>query len=225
MSCCFCTLPPTPADEDRDRLAGRGIRLVAGEVAGLDVHGDALHGVRLASGEAVARQALVVSPRFVANAGLLARLGLEPVDWSSATRCSASTCRVIRRAERRLYPGVYVAGNITDPMAQVIGAANAGLRAGATINADLAMAEAAAAMDRVPVVGEPFCPSVRRRSAGGWDHADDHLRHPAPRPGRGGPGHRVLPAGPSGPSWSSASPDPGTASCTPSSGSATSGSR
>ena len=46
-------------------------------------------------------------------------------------------------------PGVYVAGNITDPMAQVIGAANAGLRAGAAINADLAMAEADAAVARV----------------------------------------------------------------------------
>ena len=46
-------------------------------------------------------------------------------------------------------PGVYVAGNVTDPMAQVIGAADAGLRAGAAINADLVMAEAAVATERV----------------------------------------------------------------------------
>ena len=50
-------------------------------------------------------------------------------------------------------PGVYVAGNVTDPMAQVIGAANAGLRAGAAINADLVMAEAAVATERVRAAG------------------------------------------------------------------------
>ena len=39
-------------------------------------------------------------------------------------------------------------------MAQVVAAAaRAGLLAGATINADLVVAEAAAAMDRVPVAG------------------------------------------------------------------------
>jgi hypothetical protein len=37
---------------------------------------------------------------------------------------------------------VYVAGNVADPMGQVIGAAKAGLRAGAAINADLVMADA-----------------------------------------------------------------------------------
>jgi thioredoxin reductase len=34
-------------------------------------------------------------------------------------------------------PGVWVAGNVTDPLAQVIGAASAGVTAGAAINADL----------------------------------------------------------------------------------------
>ena len=145
----FLHTAPEPAGEDRDRLAGRGIRLVAGEVAGLEVHDDALHGVRLASGEAVARQALVVSPRFVANAGLLAPLGLEPVELIVRDQVLGQHVPSDPASGATSVPGVYVAGNLTDPMAQVIGAANAGLRAGAAINADLAMAEATAAMDRV----------------------------------------------------------------------------
>ena len=50
-------------------------------------------------------------------------------------------------------PGVWVAGNVTDPMAQVIAAAAAGLRAGAMINADLVEEEtrdAVAARGRRP---------------------------------------------------------------------------
>ena len=34
-------------------------------------------------------------------------------------------------------PGVWVAGNVTDPTAQVLASANAGAMAGASINADL----------------------------------------------------------------------------------------
>ncbi len=34
-------------------------------------------------------------------------------------------------------PGVWIAGNAADLMAQVVGAADAGVRAGAAINADL----------------------------------------------------------------------------------------
>jgi thioredoxin reductase len=39
-------------------------------------------------------------------------------------------------------PGVWVAGNLTDPQAQVIAAAAAGLMAGAAINLDLILEEA-----------------------------------------------------------------------------------
>jgi thioredoxin reductase len=42
-------------------------------------------------------------------------------------------------------PGVYVAGNVADVQAQVITSAAAGLAAGAAINADLVMTDAAAA--------------------------------------------------------------------------------
>jgi thioredoxin reductase len=38
---------------------------------------------------------------------------------------------------RSAVPGVWLAGNVTDPMAQVISSAAAGLQAGAMINVDL----------------------------------------------------------------------------------------
>jgi thioredoxin reductase len=149
----FTHTAPTPADDDLARLAGRGIRVVTGEVAGLDVRDDALHGLRLTSGETVARQVLVVAPRFRANAGLLVGLGLEPVDMVRDDQVIGDHVPSDPASGATTVPGLYVAGNVTDPMAQVIGAANAGLRAGAMINADLVMAEAAAAADRVPVAG------------------------------------------------------------------------
>ena len=145
----FTHTGPEPTGDDLDRLAGRGIRVVTGEVAGLDVHRDALHGVRLASGATVARQVLVVAPRFHANAGLLVPLGLEPVEMVRQDQVLGEHVPSDPASGATSVPGVYVAGNVTDPMAQVIGAANAGLRAGAAINADLVLAEATAAVDRV----------------------------------------------------------------------------
>jgi thioredoxin reductase len=148
----FTHTAPTPADDDLARLAGRGIRVVAGEVAGLDVRDDALHGLRLA-GETVARQVLVVAPTFRANAGLLVQLGLQAVEMVRDDQVLGDHVPSDPVSGTTTVPGLYVAGNVTDPMAQVIGAANAGLRAGAMINADLVMADAAAAVDRVPVPG------------------------------------------------------------------------
>ncbi len=71
---------PQPSAEQAEQLAARGIRLVAGEVAGLEVTEDRLTGVRLADGRVVARQAVVVGPRLVARTELLAGLGLAPVE-------------------------------------------------------------------------------------------------------------------------------------------------
>ena len=147
----FTHTGPQLVGEDRDRLIGRGIRMVTGEVVGLEVRDDALQGVRLISGETVGRQALVVSPRFTANASLLAPLGLGPVDLVVRDQVLGQHLPGDPASGATSVPGVYVAGNVTDPMAQVIGAANAGLRAGAAINADLVMADAATAADRTRV--------------------------------------------------------------------------
>jgi thioredoxin reductase len=125
-------LAPLP-DEDAERLAARGVRVVDGEVTSLETDGDRLTGVRLRDGTVVGREVLVVSPRMVARAGFLSALGLRAVEHPSGTG-QHIPCGVGGLTD---VPGVWVAGNVTDLSAQVGSAAAAGAFAGAHINADL----------------------------------------------------------------------------------------
>jgi thioredoxin reductase len=122
----------TLEDAERERLSARGIALVDGEVAGLEVIDDELTGVRLRSGEVVKCQALAIQPRFVARSGLLSGLGLDPVEIDGiGSRIPAEPNGATA------IPGLWVAGNVTDLMSWVISAAAAGATTGAVINADL----------------------------------------------------------------------------------------
>ncbi len=121
-----------PTQEDRERLEARGVRIVRGEVAGLAGGAD----VRLADGELVARDAVVVAPRFVAHAELLADLGAVPVPMEMHGAVMG-TYLPADPTGRTDVPGVWVAGNAGDLSAQVMVAAAQGLKAGAMINADL----------------------------------------------------------------------------------------
>ncbi len=129
----FVHTAPEPTDEEVEQLAARGITVVGGEVASLEVHEDRLTGVRLQSGEVIARSAVVVGPRFAARAGMLTGLGLgttiHPSGMGEHIEADATGLTAV--------PGVWVAGNVTDPTAQVLGSANGGVMAGAAINADL----------------------------------------------------------------------------------------
>jgi thioredoxin reductase len=135
---------PQPAADEAERLAARGVRVVPGQVAGLEVAAGALVGVRLASGEVVRRDALVVAPRFVARAGLLAGLGVEPVDQvvHGAVRGTRVPADPTGRTEM---PGLWVAGNVADVTAQVMASAAQGVAAATAINVDLVLEEADAA--------------------------------------------------------------------------------
>jgi thioredoxin reductase len=131
-----------PTDEEAARLDARGVRVVEGEVAALEVAADRLTGVRLAGGDVVPRDALVVAPRMVARAAFLAALGLraEPHPSGVGDRIPSEA------AGRTAVPGVWVAGNATEMNAQVGAAAAQGALAGAHINADLVSEETDAAV-------------------------------------------------------------------------------
>lgn len=73
----FLHTAPEPTDEEAEQLAVRGITVVEGEVASLEVEEDRLTGVRMRSGEVIARQAVTVTPRCIARAGMLT--GLETI--------------------------------------------------------------------------------------------------------------------------------------------------
>jgi thioredoxin reductase/SAM-dependent methyltransferase len=137
---------PAPAGEEAERLAARGITVVEGPVAGLEVDGDTLTGVRLVSDEVVGLDAVVVAPRFTARADLLDALGLKPVDVEQDGHIIGSQVPADPTGATTV-PGVWVAGNVADVRAQVITAAAMGLAAGAAINADLIAAETRDAVD------------------------------------------------------------------------------
>ncbi|MEV4637450.1 NAD(P)/FAD-dependent oxidoreductase [Actinoplanes sp. NPDC049548] len=124
------TAPEPDASQARE-LAARGIRLVAEKVSEVVADGDRVTGVRLIDGTLVARDAVVAASRLVANAGPLRSLGLEVVETDFGTTVAAEP------NGRTAVPGVWVAGNVTDPMAQVVSSAAAGLQAAAMLNMDL----------------------------------------------------------------------------------------
>ncbi|KAB1914336.1 NAD(P)/FAD-dependent oxidoreductase [Micromonospora sp. AMSO31t] len=126
------TAPPL-GDEQAEQLAARGVAVVEGEVASVEVVEDRLVGVRLRDGRLVGREVLVAGPRMVARAGFLAALGLRAVEHPAGVGEHVPA----DPTGRTDVPGVWVAGNVTDPAAQVGAAAAAGALAAAAINGDL----------------------------------------------------------------------------------------
>ena len=113
---------------ERNQLTARGIRIIGGQVARLSVEDDALTGVELRDGSAVPRAAVFVRPRFVPNSDLLTRLGCATNDDEWTT---------VDPHGRTSVAGVWAAGNVTNPRAQVVTAAGEGSAAAIAINNDL----------------------------------------------------------------------------------------
>jgi thioredoxin reductase len=97
----------------------------------------ALEGVRLADGTRVPLDAVVVAPRMSARSAVLESLGLTPEEHPSGMGEQYPS----GPSGRTDVPGVWVAGNVADVGAQVVGAAAAGTMAGAAINMDLIEAD------------------------------------------------------------------------------------
>ena len=154
----FTHRAPAPDPEQAERLAARGIAVVTGEVAALEVAGDRLTGVRLADGTVIAREVVAVAPRMVARAGLLESLGLRAVEHPSG----AGEHVPADPTGRTEVAGVWVAGNVTDLSAQVGAAAAAGAFAAAQINVDLVTEETDAA---VAAYRDPFSAQAEARLA------------------------------------------------------------
>ena len=129
----FLHTAPEPTDEEAEQLAAFGIRVVSGRVDSLQIDDGHLTGVRLSDGTVVARQSLVVAPRFVARSDVLHSLGLHtiehPLGIGEFITADATGLTAI--------PGVWVAGNVTDLSAGVVVAAASGMTAGAAVNTDL----------------------------------------------------------------------------------------
>jgi thioredoxin reductase len=157
----FLHTAPDLTDEQREQLAARGIAVVAGEVATLEVADDRLTGVRLRSGERVPCRAVVVSPRAAARVDALAGLGLRATEPEVGGH-AIGTAVPAGPAGATAVPGVWVAGNVADPRAQLIAAAAAGLNAAAALNADLVEEDTRLAVAARRRRLGPFSPEAER---------------------------------------------------------------
>ncbi|MFC5748133.1 NAD(P)/FAD-dependent oxidoreductase [Actinomadura rugatobispora] len=152
---------PEPGDEEYEQLAARGIAVVDGLVTGLEVRDDRLEGVRLESGRVIRRRALAVATGLDVRADFLAGLGLATVDLEMGGQVIGTRVPVDPSGATEV-PGVWAAGNVVAPTEQLIGAAAAGVRAGAVINADLVAEETRWA---VAARREPFSAQAEREAA------------------------------------------------------------
>jgi len=112
----------------REQLAARAIDVVDEPVSRLVIEDDRLVGVELATGRLVPRTAVFVRPRFVATDDLLDGLGAVRGDTGWVTTDATGRTSVT---------GVWAAGNVANPRAQMITAAGEGSAAAIAINNDL----------------------------------------------------------------------------------------
>lgn len=133
-------------DEDVERLAAIGVRFERGTPQEVVTDGDTLLGLRLADGSVLERQAIVVAAKPHARADYLAPLGIEPQPFEMGGAVLGSVLAVEPTGATSV-PGVYAAGNATDVAMTLMASAAHGNRVGAWINAELAAADAARAVE------------------------------------------------------------------------------
>lgn len=142
----FLNTAPPLTSEQAEQLAALGVRVVMGRVTELVSADDRLTGVRMWDGAVIARDILVAASVVHAHAGFLSELGLhaEPLEIGGQVVATRLAPGPVGSTE---VPGVWIAGNVADPMGQVITAAADGMRAGAAINMDLIAEDTARAVE------------------------------------------------------------------------------
>jgi thioredoxin reductase/SAM-dependent methyltransferase len=127
---------PIDVDESElDALRAAGVNIVHGQVSRI-VTGDDGHvaAVELANHDRHDADTVVIGPRFRVRAEPFASLGLRPTAHPSGLGDFVETDATGATA----VPGLYAAGNVTDPSQQVLQAAADGSRVGAMISFSLA---------------------------------------------------------------------------------------
>ena len=132
-------------NDERRQLDARGIHIEEGVVTRLVIDDDHLRGVALTDGRVIERTAVFVRPGNVPhNDGLAAALDCDVNEAGFV---------IVDATGRTSNPGVWAAGNVVDPRAQVITSAGQGSAAAIAINADLVQDDVACAMQQRDTVG------------------------------------------------------------------------
>ncbi|KQU68675.1 NAD(P)/FAD-dependent oxidoreductase [Phycicoccus sp. Root101] len=137
---------PAPDGVDAARLAAVGVRVVEGAARRLVSDDGRLTGVEVSGSQGAVTvlpcEAVVLAPRFTARSAVLESLGVEAADFLMGETVVGRHVPSDPMGGQTSVPGVHVAGNVTDPMAQVIHAAGAGVRAAAMMNMGLIVEDA-----------------------------------------------------------------------------------
>ncbi|MEU1785313.1 NAD(P)/FAD-dependent oxidoreductase [Streptomyces sparsogenes] len=115
-------------DEERERLAARGIAVAEGPVSALVGKDGRLHAVELADGRALECAAVFAFPEMSPNDAAFDGLGCEKDEGGRL---------VTDRAGRTSRPGLWAVGNVVDSRAQAITAAGMGAAAAFALNHEL----------------------------------------------------------------------------------------
>jgi thioredoxin reductase/SAM-dependent methyltransferase len=137
---------PDPSDEQVEQLAALGVPWVVGLVTAVTTTNGALSGVRMADGRVIARQAVAVATGLNGREDLDADLGLSMSDLEMGGTVLGRYLPIDATGATAT-PGVWAAGNLAAPMAQVITSAAAGAAAGSSIHMDLMGEDVAAAVN------------------------------------------------------------------------------
>lgn len=114
-------------------LAPRGVEVITEPAVRVVTSGDRLAGLELRSGRVVGADAVAVATFIRARADMIAPLGIEPTLHPMGIGTAIEVGEMGATSVR----GVYAAGNVANPMLQVLPSAAAGSMAGAVINAEL----------------------------------------------------------------------------------------
>lgn len=130
---------PAPRGEDLAALAARGIRVEEGIVTRVVDSGDRLTGVELADGRTVELAAIFTVPTMIPNDGLLRDLGAERTEHPQGSFVAVDPNGATS------IPGVWAAGNVVDPRANVAASVGAAAMTAGAINQQLVQDDVAAA--------------------------------------------------------------------------------
>lgn len=131
---------PDPTDEQWDQLAALNVAVVRPRITRLVMDGDQVRGVEVEGGHVFEADAAVVVPRFNARTEIYESLGgvAEVTPFGRQVPADPRGMTAV--------PGVWAAGNTSNPMAMVTAAAASGVMAGSGVHGDLAMSDLARAV-------------------------------------------------------------------------------
>ena len=139
--------PQALAPDDVTRLRALGIDVVEGPVSRVLGEAGTLRGVEVPGGTVTADAPVVASfPQPLAPPPT--PLGLELTALEMMGRVMARSLAA-DAVGRTAVPRVWAAGNLTDPMSQVVMAAAAGVRTGAMVNAEMVTEDQARRLEQL----------------------------------------------------------------------------